>query len=229
MAFDIKKGGAYQEPEEVKRPEVGAWIECESAKRKKDGAWQEVWSNVKIMTKESDNITTGILQIMNEGLTFDFLKFATAWEGKVAGTLGGGGTIVLYLDGDWTDPVISLDWAGGFIYQASNGLYYIRVSAGSISIYTRTPSGQESTRTIVSTIGSTLNGAGGVTVDDEQGQYLGTINGTYNRIGLSITISGYGDDLLGSSSVEITNLLIDGRKVGFPADAAFDRQDWEYK
>lgn len=228
MALEIFKSGAWQEAEEVQRHEDGAWVDCEAADRYKDGAWQEVWSNVKIMTKKSDNITTGVLQIEDEGLTFSYLKFASEWDGKVAGTLGGGGTIVLYLDGDWTDPTLSLDWQGGFMYQAQNGAYYIRVSAGDISVYTRSPAGQEATQTIVDTIGSTVNGSDGSYTGDEQGQYSGTIRGTFDRIGLSIRISGYGENLLGSSSVKITNLRIDNKKIGFPEDAEFDRQSWDY-
>lgn len=224
--FDIYKDGAWQEPENVERVENGARTDSEASCRYKDGAWREVWSNLKIMTKKSDNIAAGILQIGSEGLAFEFTKFATEWQGGMVGTLGGGGTIVFYLDGLWVNPAINLSWEGGLIYQASGMTYYNRVSAGDISVYTRTTSGQESTQKVVSTVGSTLNGETAGTVSTESGSYEGTISGTFDRVGLSINIAGYGGTMVGNSTLNIWELLIDGRKIGFPADAAFNRQDW---
>lgn len=226
--FDIYKNSAWQSPDNVQRPESGARRNADSAKRYKEGAWQELWADVKFMIKKSDDITTGLLQIENDGLSFNYFKFATKnMNGSIIGTLSGGGTIVFYVEGEWVNPTINFEWEGGFIYYANNETYQIRVSAGDISIYTRTPSGTESTQMAVQTAGSTLNGEGLGYVGTETGAYNGTIPGTFDRIGLSIRVAGYsGNDMTGSSTLNIANLLVDGRKIGFPADAAFNRQAW---
>lgn len=219
--------GARQELPHLESPIIdGARQEIVAVEKKIDGAWQEVWSNTKTMTLYSNTVDTGFLQIEDNGLTLDYFKFATEWNGVVTGTLAGGGNIMLWLEGDWINPTINLDWIGGFIYEASGGAYTIRVSAGQIYAYTRTMDGQESAQLIVSTIGTTLNGSDGAYVGTEEGQYSGTISGEFDRIGLRIYVSGYGGELLGTSEIKITNLFIDGKKVKFPTEAEFDKQEW---
>ena len=70
MAFDKYKNAAWQEPEEgVRRYDASAWTNCEAAKRYKNSAWEEVWSDIKIMTLESNTISGGYLSISPDGPT----------------------------------------------------------------------------------------------------------------------------------------------------------------
>lgn len=225
MAFDKYKDGAWMEPEDSVRKNVdGAWGDCDAAKRVIDGAWSEVWANIKIMTELSNELAKGILQIIDDGKTFNFWKIKdTAYN---YGDQTGGGTIVFYLDGEWTNPSISFDWEGGFIYKASaDATTWIRVSSGDISLYSRTTDGTVATTKVVNAVGSTVTGAS--FVDDETGSYNGTLNGTFNRLGISINIHSFSGSFYNSCMTMIlTNLLFDGRKIGFPADSAFDLQEW---
>lgn len=222
MAYDIYKGGAWQPPDNVQKHEAGAWKDAEAVNRYNDGAWQEVWANVKLLTEQSNTITLGSLDISDDTLTASLFKFCDCWQGTWTGSMSGGGTIVFYLDGDWTDPEISFAWEGGCIYQqpAETGEFR-RLSAGSISVYSRSTGGSESTQTAVQTVGSTqLNCS-----DLESGVYTGKLTGTYNRIGLSIYMSSF-NQLDGSMDLIVRDFLIDGKKIGFPLSSEFDRQDW---
>ena len=221
MAFDKYKDGAWMEPEDSVRKNVsGAWEDCDSAKRVIDGAWAEVWANVKYMIEKSNTITKGILQIDNEGLTFYHYKIMDSEYGY--GSQSGGGTIVFYLDGEWTNPTISFDWMGGFIHKSTNN--WVRISAGSISYYARKKDGTEVTGQLVSTVGSTVTGT---SVSDEYGSYSDELTGEFDRLGLSIYISSFGGNYVSSCmTMQISNLLFNGRKIGFPEDSEFELQEW---
>lgn len=223
MAYDIYKGGAWQPPDNVQKYEAGAWKDAEAVHRYKDGAWQEVWSNVKLLTEQSNNIANGYLDISDDTLEARLFKFCDCWQGTWSGTMSGGGTIVFYLDGDWTDPEISFTWEGGCVYQlpAETGEYR-RLSAGSVSIYSRSTSGSEKTTSAAPTIGSTQLDCSST----ELGSYSGKLTGTYNRIGLSIYMSSFGQ-LDGSMELIVRDFLIDGKKIGFPLSSEFDRLIWD--
>lgn len=228
MAFDKYKDGAWTEPEEsVKRYSNGAWVDCDTAKRYIDGAWTEVWANVKIMTELSNDITKGILDVTEEGLKITFFKYMdyfTNWYG----TIEGGGTITFYLDGNWTNPTFSFDWEGGFTYKTGkDATTWNRVSAGSISLYSRTTSGNVSTTKVVDPVGSTV--AASNSVDTETGHYEGSLTGTFNRLGISFYISSFSGSFYSSALFLIlNNLRIDGRKIGFPESSEFDNQEAPY-
>ena len=224
MAFDKYKDGAWMEPEDsVRRDEDGAWEDCDSATRVIDGAWAEVWANIKYMIEKSNGITKGFLEINDNGVEFAFYRMQDAEAGY--GSQSGGGTIVFYLDGEFTNPNISFDWEGGFIKRQSlTSEDWSRSSAGSIKYYARKTDGTEVTGNLVSTIGSTVVD---VNVSDEVGAYSGELTGEFNRLGLSIYITSLGGQYYSScTTMKISNLLFDGRKIGFPVDSAFDLQEW---
>lgn len=227
MAFDKYKDGAWMEPETgVERYADGAWVDCDSAKRYVDGAWSEVWANIKWLTLLSSNITTGMCTVSDDGLAIDFWKYMDYFENRYFGTISGGGTMVLYLDGEWTNPTISFDYNGGFIRCStpdSKGTWYC-VSAGKVSLYSRTTGGTVETKEVVSRVGETQSGE---SVEEESGSYEGVLEGTFNRLGLSIYVNGFSGNYYSAClDLNIRNLLINGRKIGFPASVAFDNQEW---
>ena len=233
MSFDKYKNGAWMEPETIVGKYVaGAWEACESAKRVISGAWAEVWANIKWLTKLSSNITTGLCVVSDDGLSLQFMKLMDYFEGYY-GTISGAGTMVLYLDGTWTNPVISFDYFGSFIRISttdSSGTWY-SASAGTISLYSRDTAGAVKTTTVVSSVGQTktLPPSSDESIYDYQSDdtYTGTLTGTYNRLGLSIYVNGYSGNYYGAAlTLMVQNLRINGAKIGFPASLEFDNQDW---
>ena len=224
MAFDKYKDGAWMEPEDSVRKNItGVWEDCDSVKRLIDGAWTEVWANIRYMIEKSNTITKGFLDINNDGNEFAFYRMQDVEVGY--GSQSGGGTIIFYLDGSWTNPNISFDWEGGFIKKQSlTSDKWSRGTAGSIQYYARKTDGTEVTGNLVQTVGSTLVDTN---VMDEYGSYNGDLTGEFDRLGISIYISSYGGQYYNSTTtMKIYNLLFDGRKIRFPADSVFDLQEW---
>lgn len=181
-------------------------------------SWYDVWTNIKIMTLLSNSITKGISTISADGRTLGLYKIM---DGAI-GTQSGGGTIIVYLDGLWTNPAITFDWQGSFTYQAYNGNWNT-VSAGSISLYHRVSGATSAgTTTAVSNVGEIVSGG----METFTGSYSGSLTGTYDRIGLSITMGSFAGTY-NSSFMEITikNLNIGTQKLGFPDTLVFDYQD----
>lgn len=229
MAFDKYKDGAWQEPETtVSRYDKtnGYWTDCEAAKRIVDGAWSEIWANIKYMIQLSNSVTKGILTIDDKGLEFDYFRHMGYYSNKWYGSQSGGGAIVFYLDGEWTDPTISFDWSGGFINRNTDTSTWTRISAGQIKIYSRAIGSTEQVyTTAVQTVGSMISNAS--FVEEEDGSYTGTLTGTFDRIGLSLNIAGYSGNYDSSStSMVVKNLKLNGRKIGFPESSEFDNQEW---
>lgn len=227
MAFDKYKDGAHMEPENTVGKHIdGAWEDCEAAKRVKDGAWAEVWANIKWLTKLSNNITAGMCTVSEGGLEIEFFKFMDAANGY--GTISGGGTMVLYLDGEWTNPTISFDFEGGFTSRAEQGTGDWRMaSAGAISLYSRTTGGAVATKEVVTRVGATQSNPSYVA--PEEGSYEGVLEGTFNRLGLSIYVSGFSGNFYNADlTLIVKNLRINGRKIGFPDSVEFDNQDWGF-
>ena len=220
MAFYKYKDGANMEPEEgVKRYDAanGYWVEAEAAKRKKDGAWQEVWANIRWLTLLSNNVTVGKCYIEDEGMTLHFIKDMAYISGKYEGSVSGGGIMELYLDGNWTNPEITFDYSGGFFFVSSGE--YRSASAGEISIYNRTTDGVVAKTEVVPNVGETEVGDAAGTVE---GRYEGVLEGTFNRLGLSIYVSGYnGYYDFAYVLLVISNFKINGCKIAFPDNVQF--------
>ena len=222
MAFEKKKDGAWMEPEEtVERYDKGSgyWVECEMAERVKNGAWEEVWANLKWLTLLSNSITVGACYVEDENMTLRFLKDMAYVSGNYSGSIAGAGTMVLYVDGKWTNPNISFDYSGGFTFVES-GTYY-STSAGEISVYCRTTDGTVVTKEAVKQVGEAYEGD---TWGTYEGRYEGTIEGTFNRLGLSIYVAGYyASYKYAVLQLIIQNLRINGCKIAFPNNAAFEK------
>lgn len=233
MAFEKYKSGAWMEPETIVGKYVaGAWQACESAKRIISGAWAEVWANIKWLTKLSSSITVGTCYVAADGSSIEFVKIMD-YAGGYYGTISGAGTIVLYLDGSWTNPTISFDYEGSFIRSSTaetGGTWYC-ASAGKISLYSRDTAGAEKTTTVIASVGQTKtvtpSSGDDIFSYEANDSYEGTLTGTYNRVGLSIYVNSYtGKYYMSSLRILVRNLRINGAKVGFPSSLAFDNQEW---
>ena len=225
--FRRLENGAEVEMSIVEKPINGAVEQANGVYAVKNGAEEDVWANARILTLLSNSVTYGICNVSEDGLTFDFFKHMDYWDGAFFGSMSGAGTIVLYLDGQWTNPKIEFDWSGGFTRsnsEDSSGSWF-GASAGSISLYHRNASGTTNTTEVVPTIGWVGTSTEGI--EKDSGSYSGTLNGTFNRLGLSIKISGYAGNYFSAlSEMTIKNLRINGTKVGFPETVEFDKQEW---
>ena len=168
-------------------------------------SWIDVWMNIKIMTLVSSGITKGFSNLSTDKRTLSLYK--------VSGSMEGGGTIIVYLEGTWTNPAITFDWQGAFQYNI-NGTWY-NTPSGSISLYHRLKGASSAgTTTAVSSVGSTVTGS---STQMFTGTYSGSLSGTYDRIGLSIYMSSF-SGTFNNSFMELTvkNFNIGTQKVGFP-------------
>ena len=177
-------------------------------------AWVDVWANMKLLSLLSNNITKGTLYVQTDG-SMQYAKGMYSYTGS----MGGGGTMVFYLDGEWTNPTITFNYEGGMLYEVSNSLY-ATTSAGSISIYHRTKGATSAgTTTVLANLGREYQG------DDfnfEFGSVSETLSGTYDRLGLSITIKSFsGSYNFATLSVSVNTLKFGSQRVGFPTSAAF--------
>lgn len=230
MALRTYNSDAWGDIEDLKTPEVNnARQSAECAKIYQNNAWEEVWAAIKIMVEKSNNIEYALLQVSDDGTKLDLWKFMDVYDGKTQGTLAGGGTIVFYVDGEWTDPTISFDWAGEmFRYNASSTTWYT-ASAGSVSLYTVTASGTEATVSAVDKIGDTASGTEG---EDNHpgtpsGTYTAQLSGTYTRLGLSIKFNGWnGTYYRASNDLTVSNVKFNNTKIGFPKSSEFDTVPW---
>lgn len=217
MAIKTKVNSAWEDITTLNVPVNNASQEADYANALVNGAWQVVWRAVETLIKSSNTISNGSLDINQDGLEFSFYK-----DIDVSGT----GTITFYLEGNWTNPQISFDWQG-YMYRTNAGetTWYTN-SAGDISIYSRTISGTEATKIVVSRVGKSESGS--LSDSDgwaEEGSYSGTLEGSFNRLGLSIHIAGYSYTTTPYNAwleMIIRNLKFNKQKVGFPKSAEFD-------
>lgn len=223
--FTKRVNGAEQDIEIVARRESGAENEAEAVHARKNGAEEEVWSAIKWLEEQNNDISVGMLTISDDGLEMELYKFM---DGS-SGSLSGGGTIVFELDGEWTDPTIEFEWEGEmFRYNASGDTWYT-ASAGSVSLYTVKADGTTNTVSAVTSIGNTASGTDGV--DNvgytPSGIYSTQLNGTYTKLGLSIKFSGWNNTFYrASSEIIIKNVKFNGKKIGFPESSEFDKLVW---
>lgn len=178
-------------------------------------AWVDAWTNIKIMTLLSNGITKGASDISKDKRMLQLYKFM---NGSSDGSQSGGGTVIVYLDGLWTNPAISFDYEGGFVYRTSQSGTTNMVPAGSISLYCRKQgSSSASTTSAISNVG-TINAP-----DFDEGSYTTTLSGTYDRIGLSIYMNGFSGTYYDSLMyITVKNFNIGIQKVGFPDTLKYD-------
>lgn len=203
----------------IKTYKNGAWVDVQSVNNAqavrvyKDNAWVDVWTSMKLMTLLSNSITKGMFYAYDDG-GMQYSKSMMSGTGSMAG----GGTMVFYLDGEWVNPTITFDYAGNYMYEASSG-NYVAGSAGSISIYHRVKGATSAgTTSVLSKVGTDISVNDGV----ERGTASKTLNGTYDRLGISITIPTYsGSYSYAALSLGVENLKIGTTKLGFPMSAEF--------
>lgn len=174
-------------------------------------AWTDVWTNIKVMTLLSNGITKGASSITDKNRTLSLYKFM---NGPSDGSQSGGGTVIVYLDGLWTNPAITFDYEGGFTYRTAPDISTTpnMVPAGSISLYRRRQ-GETSASTVdaVKNVG-TINAS-----DFDEGSYSTTLTGTYDRIGLSIYMNSFSGTYYDSLMLlTVKNFNIGTQKAGFP-------------
>ena len=177
-------------------------------------AWVDVWASLKLMTVLSNTINKGSLYAYDDG-GIQYSKFYQGGTGTISGT----GTLICYLDGEWTNPTITFDYTGGAMYDSSNNTWNMR-SAGTISAYHRVKgSTSTGTTTILSSIGTSQTGND---VNYESGSASKTLSGTFDRIGLQLTINSYSTPYsYGSVTVQLDNIKIGTQSIGFPESAEF--------
>ena len=194
----------------------GVRSEAQAVRIHNGSAWIDVWTNIKIMTLQSNDITKGFSNLSSDKRTLSLYKAASG----VYGGMEGGGTVIVYLDGLWTNPAITFDWQGAFQYNI-NGTWY-NTPSGSISLYHRVKGVTSAgTTEAVSSVGSTFVGS---STQMFTGNYSGLLSGTYDRIGLSIYMSSF-SGTFNNSFMELTvkNLNIGTQKAGFPDSLIYNK------
>jgi hypothetical protein len=198
----------------------GTRSEAQAVRIHNGTAWTEVWTNIKIMTLLSNSITEGASSLSADKRTLQLYKFM---NGPSDGTQSGGGTIIAYLDGLWTNPVVSFGYEGGFTYRTAPDVSTTpnMVSAGSISLYRR-KQGETNASTI-----NAVNNVGTINASDfDNDNYTTTLTGTYDRIGLSIYMNSFSGTYYDSLMLlTVKNFNIGTQKVGFPDALIYDYQD----
>ena len=193
----------------------GVRSEAQAVRIYKGSTWVDVWSSMKIMKLLSNSITKGTFYAYDDG-SIQYSKILADGTGSMAG----GGTMVFYLDGEWTNPTISFNYSGGVIYEKSTNVY-ATTTAGSISIYHRVKGASSASTTVaLSRMGVDYTGND---FNYESGSVNKTLTGTYDRIGLSITALSYSWSYkFASMIIELDNLKFGTQKIGFPNSADFD-------
>jgi hypothetical protein len=222
--FTTYKNGAEQEAETVTRYELGAEVEADGVYTVKNGAEEEVWSAIKVLKELSNTFDNGALYIQESGLKFWYTKDEDYFDGKQYGDISGSGDITFYFEGEWTNPTISFDYEGGGVRSNASMSTWYTMNAGDISIYSRTTSGTETTTEVVSNVGTSLSGAD-IDISLEKGSYSTTLTGTFNRLGISIHVTGYNSVTPFYSAtidMKVSNLQFNSTKIAFPESAEFD-------
>lgn len=195
----------------------GVRSEAQAVRIHNGTSWIDAWTNIKIMTLLSNGITRGASSLSTDKRTLQLYKFM---NGPSDGTQTGGGTVIVYLPGLWTNPAIAFDYEGGFTYRTAPDISTTpnMVPAGSISLYCRKQgSSSASTTSAVSNVG-TINAS-----DFDEGSYSTTLTGTYDLIGLSITMNSFSGTYYDSLMyIAVKNFNIGIQKVGFPDTLLFD-------
>lgn len=197
--FNIKKDGAYQEPEAVKKKPGTAWEEAEFARRIIDGAWQDVWVNELVLDMIAKTITTG------EG------GFSSEWEnGATFITVkNDGGYATFATDGVYSNPTLS------FLYEGSCYTGSAEVPSGTIYAYGVKADGTEDVVEVVSDVNTDATGK-------QQATYTFT-GGAYTRVGFRFQYANWG--LTQGAPyyyVNINTVTIDGKKCVFDPNDTFN-------
>lgn len=211
-------GGTWKSISSVACPAVNGTRPNAQAIRIHNGtSWVDIWTSMKTMTLLSNSITRGNLFVYDNG-AMQYSKSYAYNSGSPMGSMSGGGTMTFYLDGEWTNPTISFNYEGLYLYEVSTN-NYASGSAGSVSVYHRTKgTSSGTTTTVLSKVGSTnFNVNNGI----ESGTTSKTLTGTYDRLGISFTIPTYSNYNYSSLSLSLSEIKIGTLKLRFPDSAGF--------
>ena len=192
----------------------GVRSEAQAVRIHNGSAWVDVWSAVKFMSLISNTVTKGMLAINSE-IAMQFGKSMASGTG----TMTGGGTLVFCAEGEWVNPTITFDYDGSFMYESSANTYY-STTAGSISLYHRIKGATSAgTTQVLSKIGK----EGVNNFDVDAGTVSKTLSGTYDRLGISVTIPSYnGNYSFASLILNVSNVAVGGKRLGFKRSDTFD-------
>lgn len=193
--LNIKKDGAYQDPEAVRRKEDGAWVEAEAVKRKEDGAWQEVWTGELVLDIIASTITTGT-------------GGGSSWEGGYTfiTTRTDGGAATFAVEKEFYNPTLFLLYE---LFCSYNGTM---VPGGSIYAYGVKADGTEE---VVKIVDNKL------TESQQAASYTFT-GGAYSKVGLRFEYANWGDISPVTYVGVVSQVTIDGKKCTFDPDDSFN-------
>ena len=99
------------------------------------------------------------------------------------------------------------------------------ISAGSVSLYHRVKGATTAgTTTAIERIGQTQTDPD--MVEPDEGTYTKTLTGTYDRLGLSITLNAFSGSYTSAlMTLNVSNPVFGSQKIGFPASLAYNYQD----
>ena len=170
MALRTYVNGAWQDISDFQTPEInGARETAESANSYVSGAWQEAWSAIKWMKQLANTFAhAGGGQGSENGKANAWHVWCTGYNEE--------GYATYYVDGNFVNPVVTLDCFASFSYLLSTGERQF-VKGGDLYIYTRTASGAENYQKVTD-LGK-LNG----TLDES---FTVNLKGTFSRVGYKI-------------------------------------------
>ncbi len=220
--FTKYESGAEVEIEEVYRYADGAEVEADAVYAVKNGAEEEVWFSKWEMVETSNSLTNGTLSVLaNGGLSYN--KFMRQDGDSYIGSISGDGSIKFVAEGNWTNPTVTFDWQGGFIYWTTDYANSIRRKAGEISLVYTLANGSSYAPYI--TVGTNASDTGGMSPNMDS--FERTIEGEVVSIGVLISVESYTSNYLEANlEISIDNFSIDGKYVKFPLDSEFDKQIW---
>lgn len=193
--FNIKKDGAYQEPEAVKKKPGTAWEEAEFARRIIDGAWQDVWTNALKFALIANTLSSG------SGSSGDFENGMKWISGE-----NDGGSLTYVVEGDFYNPTMS------FLYEiwcSYSGQY---VPGGDVYAYGVKADGSVEENVVIS--------SGNVTTLT-QATYTFT-SGSYKKIGFRYKSADWGTAVISAMYANICQVTIDGKKCEFNPNDTFN-------
>ena len=212
--------GARQELPYLDSPEVdGARQPIASVKKYVDGAWVEIYPNkpdiilLPVDAEDTTN-TNGDIIVSEDYKTVTVSRYEDTPDQY--GSLSTKSRITFRIDGEWSNPTVSLDWWGGcgWWYSEEYALFFAWY-AGLIQVSAISTDGSTKTRQVSKTGLSENNSTGDY---QTSGNVSESFDGDIKTIIVRIILEDYsGADpaVGGMQEITITNVQIDGETVGF--------------
>lgn len=227
MALRTYVNGAWEDIADLQTPNVnGAREQAETARAYVNNAWEDVLDNgSNELVTYSNDIANAKLTVSDDGNEMELFK----WMDGNEGSLSGGGTIVLAVEGEWTNPTIEFEYEGMMARFSSDRGTWWTASAGDVSIFTKNSSGTTNTVSAVTSIG--VNKTGSTDTDNmpdpETGTYTTTLSGKYKQLGLSVKFNGWNNTFYGADNTLIVrSVIINGEEIRFSQECEFNNMIW---